>query len=90
MNLPLIVEGDAVIRFADLEAAVVVRPHARRAAVDRRCRGSLDNTSANAVDAALVEGHDERRHRGVVRNEITSNQFVAERATANVRRRRPT
>ena len=36
----LVVERDAVVGLADLEAAVVVRLHARRAAADRRGRGS--------------------------------------------------
>ena len=87
VNLPLVVERDAVVSFADLETAVVVRLHTGRPAWIDDAVNLLDDFSANAVDSILVEGHDDGGHPGVLRHEVTANQVVAERAPPNVGRR---
>ncbi len=46
----------------------------------------LDDAGADLVDAVLVEAHDDRRRRPVLRDEIAADEVVLERAAPDVGR----
>ena len=57
-ELALVVERDAVVGLADLEAAVVVGADARRQLRIDDVVDLLDDAAADVVDAVLVEADD--------------------------------
>ena len=85
-ELPLIVERDAVVGLADLEAAVVVGAHAGGQLRIDDVVDLLDDACANLVDAILVEADDDRRRRAILRDEVAADEIVLERAAPDVGR----
>ena len=83
-ELALVVERDAVVGLADLEAAVVVRAHARGQLRIDDVVDLLDDAGADLVDAVLVEAHDDRRRPAILRDEIAADEVVLERAAPDV------
>ena len=81
---PLVIERDTVVGLADLEAAVVVGGHAAwKLRVDDFVN-LLDDAGTDAVDAALVEGHNQRRHRRIVGHQVAADEIVTECPLTNV------
>ncbi len=80
----LIVERDAVVGLADLEAAVVVGAHAGRQLGIDDVVNLLDDAGADFVDAILVEADDDGRRRSILGHEIAADQVVGEGAAPDV------
>ena len=85
-ELALVVERDAVVGLADLEAAVVVGAHARRQLGIDDVVNLLDDAGADLVDAILVEADDDRRRRAILGDEVAADQVVLEGAAPDVSR----
>ena len=73
---PLIVEGDAVVGFADLQAAVVVGAHTLRQRRIHDVVDLLDDAGPNGVDPILVEADNQRRDPRIVGDEVAADQIV--------------
>ncbi len=86
-ELRLVFEGDAVVRLADLETAVVVGAEIGRQRGRDDVPDLLDHLAARVVDSPLVEEDDQRRDRAVLGDEIAAQQVVCDRARADVRGR---
>ncbi len=85
-ELALVVERDAIVGLADLEAAVVVGADPSGQPWIDDVVDLLDDAGADLVDAILVEADDDRRRRAIFRDEVTANEVVLESAAADVSR----
>ena len=85
-ELALVVERDAIVGLADLEAAVVVGADASGQPWIDDVVDLLDDAGADLVDAVLVEADDDRRRRAIFRDEVTADEVVLESAAPDVGR----
>ena len=77
-QLLCVLEGDAVVGLADLEAAVVVHGHAGGQPRVDELVDAIDDAGANGIDPVLVEADQDAGDHPVLGHEIAAQQEVVE------------